>query len=263
MVILTGWIIAGGILLFIILLLAWPVSIYIEYSDDIKLRVKYMFLTLYRIPAKPKKPKRQKKQKPKKTKTKKTKTAETKAPDIQVEEVTETAFAEEKNDPASVEALGSENKSDKKKAEKPKKEKKPKDPKIPTLPEIFELIKVFVDSLSKPLKKLLRRIKICNFDLRMICGGDDAAKAALNFGRMNLIIGNALGFFDSFFTLKNPHVDINVDFQSEKTVTEFSCTVKLSLLTLLAFAFTFLGRLIVRALKNSKVKGYIDRLRGK
>ncbi len=269
MVILTGWIIAGGILLFIILLLAWPVSIYFEYSDAIKLRVKYMFLTLYRIPAKPKKPKkskRQKKQKPEKVKKKKaekTNTAETKAADIDSENVTETHLAEEKPQPTSAEEIGTEKKSDKKKSEKPKKEKKEKDPKVPTLPEIFELIKVFVDSLSKPLRKLLRRIKICNFDLKMICGGDDAAKAALNFGKMNLLIGNMLGFFDSYFTLKAPHVDINVDFQSEKTITEFSCTVKLSLLTLLAFAFTLLGRLLIRALRNSKVMGYINRLRGK
>lgn len=233
-------------MLFIVLILAIPVVISFEYGKGIRLRVRYLFITLYRIPAKPKKKKKKKKNKKAETESEKTEQTET-------ENVTEAV-------PEAAETAAEEAPAEDKKA---KKEKKPKDPKIPTLPEIFELVKVFVDSLCKPLKKLLKRIKICDFNIRMICGGDDAAKAALKFGAMNLVVGNALGFFDSFFTLKNPHVDINVDFQSEETETEFSCTVKMCAMIFLMFVFTFLGRLIVRVLRSDKIKAWLGRVTGK
>lgn len=237
-------------MLFIVLILAIPVVISFEYGKGIRLRVRYLFFTFYRIPAKPKKAKKKKKkdepEPPEEAPLEK-------AEEIPTEELTEAA----NEAPAETEP------KDDKKAKKEKKKKKQKNPKVPTLPEIFEFVKVFVDSLCKPLKKLLKRIRICDFDIRMICGGDDAAKAALKFGAMNLVVGNALGFFDSFFTLKNPHVDINVDFQSEETETEFSCTVKMCAMIFLMFVFTFLGRLIVRILRSEKIKGWLGRLTGK
>ena len=241
--ILTGWIIAGGIILFIIVLLAIPVVIRFEYGEQLYLRARYLFITLYRLPAKPKKQKKTRKSKQKAT-------AEKASP------------AEKKPVETAAKSTTTEQKSD----EKPKKEqkqKKEKNPKIPTLSEIFELIKAFVDSLSKPLKKLLRRIKILDFELSMICGGEDAAKAALNFGTMNLVVGNALGHIGSWFTLKEPHIDINVDFQSEQTKTECSCTVKLSALVLLIFVFNFVGRLIWRVMRSKVIRGYLGRLTAK
>ncbi len=304
-VILTGWIIAGGIILFIILLLACPVRAYFEYGSGIRLKVKYLFFTLYRIPEKPKrKPKtaEKKKKSRKSEKADKSKATEQRQipaepaevagnlPEVRQTEITLTAekteiktIPKEPKEEAHAEKISEEkDKSDKpqkesgkdtgkekqksekgKAKEKSDKGKKEKDPKIPTLEEIFELIKVFVDSLSKPLKKLLKRIHICNLDIRMLCGGEDAAKAALNFGKANLFISNALGQLGCWFTLKKPHVSISVDFHSEKTVTEVSCVVKLSALTLLAFVFTFVGRLITKALKNIKVKAYLKRVTGK
>lgn len=224
------------------LILAIPVVISFEYGKGIKLRVRYLFITFFRIPAKPKKPKKSKKAKQNAGNPPREAPAGT-APEAPAEAV----------------------KEDGKEAEKPKKakkEKKPKDPKNPTLPEIFELVKVFVDSLGKPLKKLLKRIRICDLDLKMICGGDDAAKAALKFGAMNLVVSNAMGYLDVFFTLRNPRVDINVDFQSEETITECSCKVRMSAMIFLMFAFTFLGRFLMRALKSEKITGWLARRKG-
>lgn len=238
----TGWIIAGGIILFIIILLGIPVVVYFDYGAELRLRVKYLFITLYRIPAKPKK---RKKKKPKK---KKDKAVEEKAPAAGNGDIPSETDAE---------------KTDAEPVKKKKKEKKPKDPSKPDLFEIIELVKVGLESLSKPLRKLCKRIKICDLDIRMICGGDDAAKAALNFGRMNLLLSNALGWMDVAFTLKRPHIDINVDFQSEETVTECSCKVKLSALAALAFVFTLLGRFISRALKSEKIKAWLGRMKSK
>ena len=240
----TGWIIAGSIILFIIILLAIPVVVHFDYGADLRLKVRYLFITLYQIPEKPKK---RRKKKPSKKRPK---------------ESTGTEAAAVDNSANPAEASGA--KTDEKPAkEKKKKEKKPKDPTKPDLFEMLELVKVGVESLSKPLRKLCKRIRICDLNIKMICGGEDAAEAALNFGRMNLLISNALGWMDVAFTLKRPHMDINVDFQSEETVTECSCKVKLSALAAMAFVFTFLGRFISRALKNEKIMAWFGRMKAK
>ncbi len=238
----TGWIIAGGIIAFIVIMLAIPVVIRFEYGEQLYLRVRYLFVTLYRLPPKLKKQKRKKAKKPSAVETTQ---APSEPPKLTLEQKLE-------------EIIKAEEKLQQERAAKSA--KKEKNPKIPTLTEIFELVKAFVDSLSKPLKKLLKRIKIIDFRLEMICGGEDAAKAALKFGAVNLAVGNALGHLGSWFTLKDPSIDINVDFQSEQTKTECSCTVKLSALVLLIFVFSFVGRIVSRVIRNKVIRGYLGRL---
>lgn len=219
-----------------------------EYGSTLKLSIKYLFITLYRIPAKPKKRRRSKKKKA---------TAETLTESAAEQPAQEQSEAEQSAETASAEEAAPVDSGEK------KKEKKQKNPSAPTLPEIVELVKVLVDSLCKPLRKLLRRIKISEFDIKIVCGGSDAAKAALKFGAVNIAVGNFLGFLDSFFTLKDPHVKIDVDFQSEETTAECSCTVKMCAMIFLMFVFTFLGRLIARVFRSDRIKAYIGRIRSK
>ena len=62
-----GWIIAGSVFVFILLLTLGRVKIIFDYKDDVIFKVKYMFLPLVTIPAtKPKKQKSPKKKKSKK-----------------------------------------------------------------------------------------------------------------------------------------------------------------------------------------------------
>lgn len=252
-------------MLFLVLILAAPVIINIEYGRAVRLRVRYLFITLYRIPQKPKKASRRRNRK----ETPAEVGAEIPAEQETPAEVNTEAPAEQENSqqqeeiPAAQEVTQPAESVKTEKPQKQKKQKKPKNPKIPTLSELFELIRVLTESLCKPLKKLLRRIEIRDFDIRVICGGEDAAKAALKFGAVNLAVGNALGFLGSFFTLKQPHVDINVDFQSEETKAECSCTVKMCMMIFVIFLFTFLGRLIARVLRSEKAKAWLGRLTAK
>ncbi len=240
----TGWYIAGGILLFILILLIIPVVIHFDYSGTLRIKAKYLCFTVYRNSSK-KKPKKKKKKSAKAKKGRKQAAVMAeRAPERHLQPAEDTAKPPERE-------------------KKPKKPKKEKDPKKPTLPEIFELVKVAVDSLGKPLKKLCRRIRICDFDLYMVCGGEDAAKAALNFGTANLAVTNALGWLGCAFRLKKPRININCDFQSEETITECFCKVKLNLLIVLAFVFTLLGRLIARVLKNAPIKAWLARASAK
>lgn len=163
--------------------------------------------------------------------------------------------------------------SAKKKSEKPKKAKKKKQKpakdekseekpkKKLSLDDILELVKLALDSLGKPLKKILKRVEISHLALNIVCGGEDAAKAAITFGTVNIAVGNLLGWLDTFFTLKPvDELSVNVDFESEETTADAYVEVKLTIAAALAFAFTFIGRAIKHYLTHEETRGAIKNL---
>ena len=244
-----GWFILFGIVAVILILLLCSVTVRFEYSDEVHLRVSYLCFTIFKIPAVKKKNK-------KKDKAVK---AAAKAVAEDTAEHAEEELSESKT-PQSPEKSAPEKAAPaKKKQEKPKGEKKEKKQ---SLSDIFELAKLILDSLGKPLKKLLKRSKIYHLRVNIICGGEDAAQAALNFGKMNILVGNALGWLGTFFTLTPPddiHIDVN--FYSEETVSEASLVLKTSVLTALAFLFTVLGRAVRYYLKNPKAAAAVGRMK--
>ena len=132
------------------------------------------------------------------------------------------------------------------------------------LKDIFELVKLVANSLSKPLKKCLKRTVISHLRLDIVCGGDDAAKAALNYGKTSILVGNALGWIDDFFTLKSTDgVNIGVDFACEDTKTAVYCEIRLSLAAAIAFAVTFFGRAANYSAKNKDAKKALNKVLGK
>lgn len=217
-----GWIIAGSVFVFILLLTLGRVKIIFDYKDDVIFKVKYMFLPLVTIPAT--KPKKQKSPKKKKSKKK-----------------TEGEAAEE-------------NPKDEK-----TEEKKPK--KKMSLEDIFEVLKLALDSLGKPLKRILKRTIFAHLALRISVGGEDAAKTAIKFGLVNLAVGNALGWLDTFFTLKKPDdINITADFQSEETKIDCYCEISLVAAAALAFVFTFIGRAIKYYFTHNRTRAAIRNL---
>lgn len=210
-----GWIIAGSIFVFILLLTLGRVKIIFDYKDDVIFKVKYMFIPLVTIPAK--KPKKQKS--PKKKSKKKAEEA-----------------AEDKPE-----------------------EKKPK--KKISLEDIFEVLKLALDSLGKPLKKILKRTIFAHLALRISVGGEDAAKTAISFGLINIAVGNALGWLDTAFTLKKPDdINITADFQSEETKVDCYCEISLVAAAALAFVFTFIGRAIKYYFTHNRTRAAIRNL---
>lgn len=217
-----GWIIAGSVFVFILLLTLGRVKIIFDYKDDVIFKVKYMFLPLVTIPAT--KPKKQKSPKKKKSKKK-----------------TEGEAAEEKT------------KDEKTEEKKPKKKM--------SLEDIFEVLKLALDSLGKPLKRILKRTIFAHLALRISVGGEDAAKTAIKFGLMNMAVGNALGWLDTFFTLKKPDdINITADFQSEETKIDCYCEISLVAAAALAFVFTFIGRAIKYYFTHNRTRAAIRNL---
>ncbi len=143
--------------------------------------------------------------------------------------------------------------------DKKEKKKKPK----PALSDILELAKLALDSLGKPLKKILKRTEFSHIGVDVTCGGEDAAKAAINYGAANILLGNALSLIDTFFTLKTPDdLHIGVDFYSEKTVAKIYCEVRLTAAAALAFVFTLLGRVIRYYLTHKEARNAVKSFTG-
>mgnify|MGYP002521136116 FL=1 len=166
-------------------------------------------------------------------------------------------------------------------ADKPKKEKKPKKPKKskkkpeaenpeeakekpkkkPALEDILEVAKLAVNSVGKPLKKIIKRTIIDHLSIDISVGGEDAAKTAISFGATNFAVGSALGWLDTFFTLKKPDcINITADFASEETKIDCYCEIKLVLAAGIAFLFTFLGRAIKYFFTHDRARASIKNL---
>ncbi len=245
-----GWIIAGAVVVVIMILLMTSVKVRFEYSDGLRLRINWLFITLVQIPAGTRKQKRRNQ----KTEKAAESVAETEASDT--EKLSEEA-AEKSSDSSakSTESAGAA----KKKQSAPEKPVKKKN--RVGLSDIWEIVKLVWDSLSKPLKRLLKATRIYSFRLRVVCGGDDAAKAALNYGRISAAAGVARAFLEGNFTVMNPDFDISVDFMSEETTAECSFTAKLTPIAAVAFLFWVVGRAVRNYMQRDKAKIAIDKLR--
>ncbi len=219
-----GWIITGAVLLLLLLILGLRVTVVIDYGGDLYLRASVLGITVFKIPMSKKK-KPQNSKKPKKKKKGK--------------------------------------KSDDEEASEEKKDKKGKKEK-PTLTEIIDLVKLVLNSLGKPLRKILKRVIVSHLNLQITCGGDDAAKAAINYGAANYLLSVVLNLCDEFLTLKEPDdIHIGVDFYKEKTEINAYVEVRLTVGSALAFAFTFLGRAIRFYLSHDDARSAIRKLAGK
>lgn len=241
----TGWIIAGAVIAVILILLMTSVKVSFGYSDELSLKISWLFLTFVRIPAVNKRKRRRKKDKPKKA-NKADKTEKADEPEKTAGQDSEAA-----------EISSPEKKTGEKPEKKPDKKKRTK----LGLNDIFELVKLVWESLSKPLQRLLKATRINGFRLDIVCGGDDAAKAALNYGRTNIAAGAAIAFLEGCFTIKKPVYNISCNFLEEETRMECSFTARLSVIAALAFLFWVLGRAVKRYLIRKETAAAVGKLR--
>lgn len=249
-----GWIVIGAVVLVIFLLMISPAVLRFEYGDDMRLRLSWLFVTIFRYPAVTKKNKRRDKKAEKAVKAansaaEKAAEAESSRADKHSENKAAGASAKSAGEPAA-------------KVDKPASGGDNTIKKKPKLADIFEMVKLLLDSLKKPLKKILKRTRIHHLRIYIVCGGEDAAKAAINFGKTNILVGSALGWADSFFTLRPAdEINITVDFQSEETRAKASCTIKMPLYAALAFAFTVFGRAVRYYTRHPEAQKALNRLR--
>ena len=248
-----GWIIAGAVVAVILILLMTSVKVRFDYSDpgELRLIISWLFVTLVRIPAKTKKQKRRDKKAEKDVKSAAKAAAELEKSEepgggrtADPQTLNESKSAEQ-NKPQETQKS---QKTERGKSGKPPKSDKPKSQKL-TLSDIFALVKLVWDSLGKPLKRLLKATRVTGFRLDISVGGDDAADAAIKFGKTNC------------FTLKDPKFNVTCNFQSEETRTECGFTARLTVIAALAFLFWVAGRLIRNYMSRKDAAAAVDKLR--
>lgn len=242
----VGWIIAGSILLLFLILLLSRVTIIVDYDGDVYLKVSYFGITVFKIPGK-KKPKKKPKKKKKKS-------------DI-ADKAAETAVKEDESADKKDESTdGSGKPDDPDKKKKEKKAKKPKKP-LPTFDELMDLLRLALNSVGKPLRKILKRVTFSHLSFDAVCGGADAARAAINYGAMNFALSSVLNLIDTFFTLKAPDdLHIGVDFYQEKTVIKIYCEIRTTVGAAIAFVFSLLGRAVMNYLRSRGARSAIKKL---
>ena len=119
--------------------------------------------------------------------------------------------------------------------------------------ETIEFVKQLVESASKPIKRLISHIRVSNFYLFITASGEDAAQAAMNYGKINWLVHTALAVLYNTVKLNVKKIDITTDFTSGKTEYELSCKVKLRLGTAIGCVLWLLFRTAKLYLKiNSK-----------
>ena len=237
-----GWLILIDILLIIVLALMLSVTVTVHLNDDTRIKVKYAGITVFSISPEDEKLKKEKQKKKKQKQNKKEENA--------AETVTKSeASVQKKNtDP--------EKKPDTDKKENTDEKKEGKQGGLMAklglsgdIGETIEFAKQLVSSACRPIKRLINHIRVNSFMLCVCAGGDDAAKAALNYGKINWLVHTAIAFLYNIVRLDVKKIDITTDFTSEETKYELSCKVKLRLGTALGCIIWLLFRLAKLYLK--------------
>ena len=263
----TGWIIFGCILLFLIWAFTRFATVTAVYDDDPSLWVKVLFFTIVKLPVDPEKQKRKaakKAAKEKKRAAKAMKKAERErrkyekkmsrsepsaiqtetAGNAGADETEKTDAAEKDREKAETQKSDPED-TKKKKTRKPKKKKG--GPGIS-----IDMIRDYIKSASPPIKRLFRKIKIRDVYIDYVVGTDDAAKTAIKYGSLCAGIYSAAELLCEFMDTKVKEINIEADFAAEKDDIFAYGVVKLRISTALGCALWLGFRLLKTYLSYNK-----------
>ncbi len=241
-----GWLIFIDILLIIVLALMLSVTVNVHLNDETRIKIRYAGITIFSVSPEDEKHKKQKKSKEK----------QKKSPDDKSDNIS----ADNENPEQKTESTADKAKESKKTHKVGKKaDNNGNDGLLSKLGlsgdigETIEFVKQLISSASKPVKRLISHIRVSNFYLFITASGEDAAQAAMNYGKINWLVHTALAVLYNTVKLNVKKIDITADFTSGKTEYELSCKVKLRLGTAIGCVLWFLFRAAKLYLKiNSK-----------
>lgn len=241
-----GWLIFIDILLIIVLALMLSVTVNVHLNDETRIKIRYAGITIFSVSPEDEKHKKQKKNKEK----------QRKSPDDKSDNIS----ADTENTADKANGNSDISKESKKTHKVGKKADNNGNNGLLSklglsgdISETIEFIKQLISSASKPVKRLIGHIRVSNFYLFITASGEDAAQAAMNYGKINWLVHTALAVLYNTVKLNVKKIDITADFTSGKTEYELSCKVKLRLGTAIGCVLWFLFRTAKLYLKiNSK-----------
>jgi len=210
-------IIIGAVVLLIAVLMSLPIVFVIDYKKEAEIKIRLLFFDLF------------KEKEPKKRKSKRIKKQKPAKP------------AERRGDYQSpVTPAPSPSQPPKTTTPPPKKKKLEKN--IPDLD--INLIKMLIDSVAHPVKKLIKKIKITELNIDSTVGGSDAAKAAINFGLQNAAIYAAIAWLKTVSNVKTERISIQPDFMREDSEFSLHCKIKIKTGTVIVCALAFMFKIM-------------------
>lgn len=138
------------------------------------------------------------------------------------------------------------------KAEKDKKKGIVKTEKKRSLRDLLKLVTSLLEPVKNGMRRLFKGIRITRFYLDIKVGNFDAYECALAYGKICTAVSNLLAFFQSFFSIKADHIDIQPRFSTEKNVYTVKFRVKLSPSAVLAAGFSLGWTYLMNMLQKQK-----------
>lgn len=231
----TGWIIFGCIVLFLIILFRQSVTVTVDYENKLDVKVKFLFFTIYPTKPKKKKPKKEKKQKKKKSYA------------VTEEKVSDSAEKSEDKAPDASDSADKPEADTGKAADEKQKKKKKKF----TLDDV-QMVMDYVESAWPPVKKLFKKIRWYDVYVDWVVASDDAAKTALMYGGICSFLYPFFKWLTTYFTAHVKEVSVEPDFSKEKQDIFIYFVLKLRLSTALACIIWLAWRVLKTYLKYNQ-----------
>ncbi len=237
----TGWIIFGAVVLFLVWLFTRHITVTGVYDAHPELRVRVLFITLVKVPPDPAAVRRKEEKKRRKAE-KERKKAEKQA----AREPGKAGDGMNTTLPAS-DSAAPENKAPAGTDKKPAIAEKHAHGKEKSGPGLdVGMMTDLIKSAAPPIKRLLRKIKFRDVYIDCVVGSDDAAVTALKYGGYCAAIYSLTELIRTYFDSHIREVNIEADFSAEKDDIFAYGTIQLRISTALGCAL-WLG---VRVLKT-------------
>ena len=116
---------------------------------------------------------------------------------------------------------------------------------------IFQMIPELMDLLSELASIVHRKLQIKQLTLKVVVGADNAAKAAISYGKVWLVLGGAVAVIENLFHIQNRDVDVVLDYQKEDIEMDIQVDIRMRVGTLFHMA-GISGWKIVKNIKKYK-----------
>lgn len=203
--------------------------------------IKYLCFTIF--------PLKKKRKKKKKNNVKKNKSAIENQPDEEISE-------DLQEQPEQAGNINADNvdleKSEEAKYPKTKKEKEPLSDKIEKICDIIEKAKIIWSVSKKWLVHIFKHIYIEELMVDFLITDENAYKTAMNYGKINAVVYNAINLVRTFFTVTIKTVDILCDFDKKESQYDFSLKITVRPATILSAVFGILFGLLINIRKLMK-----------
>lgn len=133
------------------------------------------------------------------------------------------------------------------KTQKPKKKKEPSK-KGGSVLDFLPLLKVAVDFLNGFRKKL----RVNRLELKLILAGGDPCDLGLNYGKAWEVLGNITPYLDRVLVFKKRDINVECDFEADKTLIYAQLDLTITLGRLLGLVFVTAFRALKEYLKIMK-----------